>query len=80
MLKDEHLGKFDAKADEGIFVGYSLESKAYRVYVINDQKVVESLNVTFDDTKLPNLRRENETESLEFENMPSRHFTGNEEL
>ena len=47
VLKDgyEHLGKFDAKADEGIFLGYSLESKAYRVYVIESQKVVESLDV-----------------------------------
>ena len=27
-----NLGKFDAKADEGIFLGYSLTSKAYRVY------------------------------------------------
>ncbi|KAI4338257.1 hypothetical protein L6164_016599 [Bauhinia variegata] len=26
------LGKFDAKSDEGIFLGYSLTSKAYRVY------------------------------------------------
>lgn len=26
------LGKFDAKADEGIFLGYSQSTKAYRVY------------------------------------------------
>ena len=53
LKDDEHLGKFDAKAEEGIFLGYSLESKAYRVFMINDKKVIESLNVTFDDTKLP---------------------------
>nr|GEV64110.1 retrovirus-related Pol polyprotein from transposon TNT 1-94 [Tanacetum cinerariifolium] len=28
----DHLGKFDGKADEGLFVGYSLNSKAYRVF------------------------------------------------
>ena len=28
----ERLGKFDARSDEGILVGYSLNSKAYRVY------------------------------------------------
>ncbi|GKC20336.1 ribonuclease H-like domain-containing protein [Tanacetum coccineum] len=28
----DHLGKFDGKADEGFFVGYSLNSKAYRVF------------------------------------------------
>ena len=26
------LGKFDAKSMEGIFLGYSLDSKVYRVY------------------------------------------------
>nr|GEU58280.1 ribonuclease H-like domain-containing protein [Tanacetum cinerariifolium] len=28
----DHLGKFDGKADEGFFVRYSLNSKAYRVF------------------------------------------------
>ena len=28
----ENLGKFDEKADNGIFLGYSLTSQAYRVY------------------------------------------------
>ena len=69
VLKEEHLGKFDAKAEEGIFLGYSLESKAYRVYLINDDKLIESINVRFDDTKLPSLQKENESDSLEFENL-----------
>ncbi|GJS24191.1 ribonuclease H-like domain-containing protein [Tanacetum coccineum] len=30
----DHLGKFDGKASEGFFVGYSLNSKAFRVYPI----------------------------------------------
>ena len=81
VLKDgnEHLGKFDAKAEEGIFIGYSLESKAYRVYVIADQKVVESLNVTFDDTKLPSLQTEEDFESLKFEDL-SEDLSDNEEV
>lgn len=71
VLKDgnEHLGKFDPKAEEGIFIGYSLEAKAYRIYMIKDQKVIESLNVTFDDTKLPSLQREKDSESLIIENL-----------
>nr|GEV44061.1 retrovirus-related Pol polyprotein from transposon TNT 1-94 [Tanacetum cinerariifolium] len=28
----DHLGKFDGKADEGFFVGYSMNSKAFRVF------------------------------------------------
>ncbi|GJY90572.1 putative ribonuclease H-like domain-containing protein [Tanacetum coccineum] len=31
VQKRNHLGKFDGKADEGFFVGYSINSKAFRV-------------------------------------------------
>ena len=32
ILNDqENLGKFDAKSDEGIFLGYFISSQAYRV-------------------------------------------------
>ncbi|GJU21804.1 hypothetical protein Tco_1155146 [Tanacetum coccineum] len=30
--KQRYFGKFDGKADEGFFVGYSLNSKAFRVF------------------------------------------------
>ncbi|GJZ71193.1 ribonuclease H-like domain-containing protein [Tanacetum coccineum] len=30
----DHLGKFDGKADEGFFVGYSVNSKAFRVFKV----------------------------------------------
>nr|GFB76180.1 ribonuclease H-like domain-containing protein [Tanacetum cinerariifolium] len=41
------LGKFDGKSDEGIFVGYSTTSKAFRVYNIRTRKVEENLHITF---------------------------------
>ena len=47
------LESLNLKAQEGIFLGYSLESKAYSVYVIDHKKFIESMNVTFDDNKLP---------------------------
>ncbi|GJW85196.1 putative ribonuclease H-like domain-containing protein [Tanacetum coccineum] len=31
----DHLGKFDGKADEGFFVRYSLNSKAFRVFIVD---------------------------------------------
>ena len=68
------MGKFEANADECTFLGYSLEFKASRVYLIDHQKVIESMNVTFDDTKLLSLQREIESESLEFENLPDYYF------
>jgi len=44
------LGKFDPKADDGIFLGYSLNSHAYRVYNRRTMVVEESIHVAFDET------------------------------
>ncbi|KAI3770876.1 hypothetical protein L6452_02024 [Arctium lappa] len=44
------LSKFNRKADEGYLVGYSLTSKAYRIYIIRTKTVVESMNVSFDES------------------------------
>jgi hypothetical protein len=41
--------KFDPKSTEGIFVGYSITSKAYRVYILSSRIVVESMHVKFDE-------------------------------
>ena len=45
----DNLGKFDAKTNEGIFLGYSIHSKAYRVYNKRTLVVEESIHVTFDE-------------------------------
>nr|GEV68153.1 retrovirus-related Pol polyprotein from transposon TNT 1-94 [Tanacetum cinerariifolium] len=41
----DHLGKFDGKSDDGFFVGYSLNSKAFRVYNLRTRKVDENLHI-----------------------------------
>nr|XP_009764648.1 PREDICTED: uncharacterized protein LOC104216328 [Nicotiana sylvestris] len=46
------LGKFDAKSDEGIFLGYSSQSKANKVYNKRIQCVEESIHVIFDESYL----------------------------
>ncbi|GJR00125.1 putative ribonuclease H-like domain-containing protein [Tanacetum coccineum] len=43
----DHLGKFDGKADEGYFVGYSVVSKAIRVFNKRTRIVEETLNIRF---------------------------------
>ncbi|GJX37141.1 ribonuclease H-like domain-containing protein [Tanacetum coccineum] len=43
----DHLGKFDGKADEGFFVGYSTNSKAFRVFNSRTRIVEENLHVKF---------------------------------
>ncbi|GJU03751.1 putative ribonuclease H-like domain-containing protein [Tanacetum coccineum] len=47
----DHLGKFDGKSDDRFFVGYSLNSKAFRVYNIRTRKVEENLHVRFLEDK-----------------------------
>ena len=46
----ESLGKFDEKANVGIFIGYSLSSHAYRVYNKSLMTIEESIRVVFDET------------------------------
>lgn len=46
----DNLGKFDAKSDVGVFLGYSTTSKAYRVFNKRTLVVEESMHVVFDET------------------------------
>nr|GFD14399.1 ribonuclease H-like domain-containing protein [Tanacetum cinerariifolium] len=48
----DHLGKFDAKGDEGYFIGYSMSSKAFRVFNKRTKKVEKNLHVDFLENKL----------------------------
>ncbi|GJU36259.1 putative ribonuclease H-like domain-containing protein [Tanacetum coccineum] len=43
----DHLSKFDGKADKGFFVGYSLNSKAFRVFNSRTRIVEENLHISF---------------------------------
>ncbi|GKC77513.1 retrovirus-related pol polyprotein from transposon TNT 1-94, partial [Tanacetum coccineum] len=46
----DHLGKFDAKADDGYFLGYSSVSKAFRVYNTRGKQIEETYHVIFDES------------------------------
>ncbi|GKF72202.1 retrovirus-related pol polyprotein from transposon TNT 1-94 [Tanacetum coccineum] len=50
----DHLGEFDGKADEGFFVGYSLNSKAFRVFNSRTRIVEENLHIRFSEST-PNV-------------------------
>nr|GEU95046.1 ribonuclease H-like domain-containing protein [Tanacetum cinerariifolium] len=47
----DHIGKFDGKEDEGYFVGYSMNSKAFRVYNTRTRRVEENLHIEFLENK-----------------------------
>ena len=70
ILKDrENVGKFDFRSNEGIFLGYSFTSKAYRVYNKRTMKVMETVNVVIDEFSDSNF--EKGIEELPKEILPS---------
>nr|GEZ85874.1 Gag-Pol polyprotein [Tanacetum cinerariifolium] len=45
----ENLGELQPKADIGIFIGYALTKKAYRIYNRHTRRSVETIHVDFDE-------------------------------
>nr|GFC74851.1 integrase, catalytic region, zinc finger, CCHC-type, peptidase aspartic, catalytic [Tanacetum cinerariifolium] len=45
----EDIGKLGAKGDIGFFIGYSADSCAYRIYSRRTKKIMETMNVSFDE-------------------------------
>nr|GEW37282.1 hypothetical protein [Tanacetum cinerariifolium] len=50
----DHLSKFDGKSDEGFFVGYSMNSKAFRVFNSRTKTVEENVHIRFSENT-PNI-------------------------
>ena len=48
-MKESRKGKFDVKGDEGIFLGYSCKSKAYKCLNFSTNKIIESVHVRIDE-------------------------------
>ncbi|KAJ9542658.1 hypothetical protein OSB04_029164 [Centaurea solstitialis] len=65
----DNLGKFDKKADEGYFLGYSLTSKTFRVYNKRTKMVMETVYVTFDETV--SMTSEHSSSGLEIHSQAS---------
>jgi hypothetical protein len=45
-----NLDKFESRSIDGILLGYTPHDRSYRVYIVETNTVVESYDVTFDDT------------------------------
>ena len=50
ILKQGNLDKFESRSSDGIFLGYALHSRAYRVLNLETNKIIETCEVTFDET------------------------------
>ena len=74
------------KSDEGIFLGYSTRSKAYKCLNVNTNKIVESKNVKFDElAKVQNVESTKKTEEYKtfvylYESMPNEGEVANQNV
>ena len=50
MRDREYLTKFDTRSSEGIFLGYSNNSRAYRVFNLENSTIMESANIMIDES------------------------------
>jgi hypothetical protein len=50
VLKCENLNKFESLSFDGIFLGYTPHGRSYRVYSFETNTIIESCDVTFDET------------------------------
>jgi hypothetical protein len=51
LKKGKKLDKFEARSVDGIFFGYAYHSRAYRVLNLETNQIVETCEVTFDETQ-----------------------------
>lgn len=70
ILRDgENTHKLENKSDEKIFLEYSSNNRAYRVYNLRTKIVIESINVVVDDD-VSTKTISKELKELESSNLP----------
>nr|GFC38546.1 retrovirus-related Pol polyprotein from transposon TNT 1-94 [Tanacetum cinerariifolium] len=72
------IGKLGAKGDIGFFIGYSADSCAYRIYNQRTKKIMETMNVSFDE--LSAMDFEQRSSKPELQSMTSRHISSGLDL
>jgi hypothetical protein len=50
VLKRGNLDKFESRSSNGILLGYTPHARSYRVFNLETKTIVESCDVTFDET------------------------------
>nr|GEW35536.1 retrovirus-related Pol polyprotein from transposon TNT 1-94 [Tanacetum cinerariifolium] len=61
----EDIGKLGAKGDIGFFIGYSADSCTYRVYNRQTKKIMETMNVSFDELSVMAFEQRNSKPGLQ---------------
>ncbi|GJY12118.1 retrovirus-related pol polyprotein from transposon TNT 1-94 [Tanacetum coccineum] len=71
FIINEGLGKLQAKADIGIFIGYAPKKKAYRIYNRRTRKIIETIHVDFDELKTMASEQLGSGPGLQYMNLAS---------
>nr|GFC36368.1 hypothetical protein [Tanacetum cinerariifolium] len=71
-------GKLGAKGDIGFFIGYSADSCAYRIYNRWTKKIMEIMNVSFDELSAMAFKQRNSKHGLQ--SMTSRQISSGLDL
>nr|GFB26910.1 retrovirus-related Pol polyprotein from transposon TNT 1-94 [Tanacetum cinerariifolium] len=74
----EDIGKLGAKVDIGFFIGYSADSCAYRFYNRRTKKIMETMNVSFDE--LSAMAFEQRSSKPRLQSMTSGHISSGLDL
>nr|GFB09734.1 hypothetical protein [Tanacetum cinerariifolium] len=74
----EDIGKLGAKGDIGFFIGYSTDSCAYRIYNRRTKKIIETMNVSFDELSV--MAFEQHSSKLGLQSMTSRQISSGLDL
>ena len=67
LNEKDNLGKFDAKSDEGIFLGYSSVSKAFRIFNKRTLIIEESIHVIFNE--ISEIRKNDFDDDVNFDSL-----------
>nr|GEW90593.1 hypothetical protein [Tanacetum cinerariifolium] len=74
----EDIRKLGAKGDIGFFIGYSADSCAFRVYNQRKKKIIETMNVSFDEHST--MAFEQRSSKPELQSMTSRQISSGLDL
>lgn len=60
-LRDrENLYNFDSEGDKEIFIGYLSHNKVHRVYNLQTQTILESINMVVDDNLKESIKKDHD--------------------
>lgn len=72
--------KLDMRAKKGTFVGYALKTKGYRIYLPDERKIIETINVKFqNETEDKVVSEANQTFNFQFSDEISGSDTDSED-